>query len=279
MKTYSHDCLGSRLDITIESRKDLDSVMTESFLLIDDFENKYSRFIEWNVLSKINREKTWTLPDEIMMLVTLAQKISVMTNGYFDITMLPVLENNGYGIESKKINNAIWYKNIICEKNDITLENDVCIEFGSLGKWYVLDLLYNALRSYSQDFVINFGWDIRVSGEKTIHLEDPNDIKKSIGTIELNNISIASSGWNKRKLSVWHHLINPENKASQEDKIAVFVTHKLWVFADAFATALFVCPLNKSLKILEKTPWLEALIIWADGKIYKSQWFISTLNI
>lgn len=92
-------------------------------------------------------------------------------------------------------------------------------------------------------------------------------------------MAIASSSGNKRKFSQGHHLMNPKKGESQGDKIAVYVTHKLGVFADIFSTALFVTPLKKSLEILEKTPWLEALIIWSDGKIFKSQGFNCILNV
>lgn len=279
MKNYTHECFGSFLSISIESNEDLDSIIRESFLLLDDFESKYSRFIKWNILSKINNEKKWVLPKEIIMLIELAKKISVMTHGYFDITVLPVLENNGYWIEQEILETPLWYKNIECDGTDITLKNNISIEFGSFGKWYALDLLYNSLIKHSHNFTINFGGDIRVAGKKTIQLEDPGDDTKSIGSIEVENGSIASSAWNKRILSKWHHLIDIKSKDSQDDKIAVYVTHKLWVFADIFATALFVCPLKLSLEVLEQTPWLEALIIAADWKIYKSKWYNCTLNI
>lgn len=279
MKKYTHECFWSFLNISIESDENLDWIIAESFLLLTNFESKYSRFIKWNILSKINETKNWVLPEEIIMLINLAKKVSVITEGYFDITILPVLENNWYWIETGKLETSIWYENIEIDWNSVTLKNNISIEFGSLGKWYALDLLYNSFIKHSKNFVINFGWDIRIAWETKIHLEDPNDATKSIWILELKDWSIASSGWNKRVLSVWHHLINTQTKSSQNDKIAVYVTHKLWVFSDIFATALFVCPIKLSLEVLDKTPWLEALIIWVDGKMYKSKWFNCTLNI
>lgn len=279
MKKYTRECFGSFLNITIESEKNLDSVMSEAFSLLESFENEYSRFIQWNTLSKLNAEKTWILPDEIMQLIHLCKKVSSLTQWYYDITVLPVLENNGYWIETTVLEDTLGYESIICDGNTITLKNDVSIEFGSFGKLYAIDLLYNCLNQYSDDFTINFGGDIRIAGKKTIHLEDPSDDTKNIWIIELKNASIASSGWNKRVINVWHHLINPKEKVSQNDKKAVYVTHKLWIMADIFATALFVCPLKLALGVLEKTPGLEALIIWADGKMYKSKWFNCNLTI
>ncbi len=279
MRSYTKECFWSLLDITFASSEDRDWIISESFALLDDFEQKYSRFISWNILSEINKKKQGVLPDEIMTLVGLAQKVSQMTKWYFDITLLPVLENNGYGIESEILEDSLWYENIVCKWNKIILNNDVSIEFWAFWKWYALDLIYNNLISVSDDFVINFWWDIRVAWKKSIQLEDPRNTTKSIWSIELQDMSIASSSGNRRKLHVWHHLINPKSKNSQEDKIAVYVTHKLGVFADIFATALFVTPIEDALILLENTSWLEALLIWSDGKIYKSVWFNCSLTI
>jgi thiamine biosynthesis lipoprotein ApbE len=96
--------------------------------------------------------------------------------------------------------------------------------------------------------------------------------------IELKDSAIASSAGNKRIFQKSHHLINPEKKQSQNDKQAIYVTHTYASFADVFSTALFVTPLEKALKIIAQTEGLEALIIWADGKIYKSKGFSVSLN-
>lgn len=143
----------------------------------------------------------------------------------------------------------------------------------------MLDVLYNFLITHYERFVINFGGDIRVAGKKTIHLEDPLRSGKYIGTIDLENTSIASSSGNKRKIGHQHHLINPKTGKSEDTILAVYVTHRLGVFADIFATALFVSPLPVSIKVLEKVAGLEALIIMQNGKIHTTQNFNATLTI
>jgi len=276
---YSKECFWSVLDITVFWDEDVSSLLTESFALLDDFENKYSRFISGNMLDALNTDKSIVLPSEIISLIELCQKVSGLTQGHFDITIQPVLENSGYGISEEKISENIGYENIFIDATTITLKNDVQIEFWSFGKWYALDLLYNSLIEHTQDFVINFGWDIRVAGNHTVHLEDPLDTSKMIWKIWLSNTAIASSSGNKRKIAKWHHLMNAKTKTSQDDKHAVYVTHELWVFADIFATALFVSPMDISLKVLGSIEWLEALIIGSDGKVFKSVWFDAELTL
>jgi len=127
MKKYTKECFWSLLEITVFWEENLDSVMTESFSLLDDFEKKYSRFVEWNILSKINTHKSAQVSNEIKSLISLCNKVSGLTEGYFDITILPLLENSGYGISEKKVIESIWYKNIVLEWNNLILKNNVSI--------------------------------------------------------------------------------------------------------------------------------------------------------
>lgn len=276
---YSKDCFWSRLEITVFWGENLDSVIAESFSLLDSFEQDYSRFIEGNKLSEINTQKTAKLSKEIVSLINLSMKVSHLTQWYFDITVLPVLENAWYGIADSKLEESIWYKNIVLDWEMLTLKNDVSIEFGASGKWYAVDLVYNKLIAHTDSFVVNFWGDIRVAGDHTIHLEDPLDTNKRIWSIELKNLSIASSGGNKRQIWTGHHLLNPKTKSSENKILSVYVTHKLWVFADIFSTALFVSPLEISKEVIEKVSGLEAMIILTDGKIYKSPGFNCQLTI
>jgi len=276
---YEHACFWSHLEITVYSGENISDLVSECFSLVDSFEKKYSRFIKGNFLSKLNLDKESSIDKEFFSLITLCLEVSRKSKWYFDITLLPVLENLWYGICSKKLEENIWYKNIHLTEKNIKLTNDVSIDIWAVGKWYMVDKIYNVLSSSAEEFVVNFGGDMRVKGVKKVFLEDPFDTDKSIGSIDLNWGSIASSAGNKRVFWWSHHLLNPVTKKSQDDKIALYVTHKLASFADIFSTALFVAPLEISIKMLDDTPWLEWLIISKEWKIFKSKWFNCILNI
>ncbi len=276
---YSLPAFGSLLEITLGTCSLNDSGITESFSMVQDFENKYSRFIKGNKLAEINTNKTILLDPEISSLIRLCLRVSGLTEGAFDITLLPLLENAGYGISDIELTENIGYQNILLEADTLHLKKGIQIEFGSFGKGYMLDLVSRILSKSHAEFTVNFGGDIRVKWEQKVLLEDPLDIEKTIWEMTLRDMALASSAGNKRKFWKGHHLMNAKQQTSQNDKLTVYVSHRLGVMADIFATALFVTPLRKSLEILEKTDGLEALIISKEWKIFQSKGFEVTLNI
>lgn len=278
MAKYVHEALGTKLIIEIFDHSVYIWDINAIFKIVDTFESNYSRFKKNNILHTLNCKKEIIAPIEFLSLVQLAQKISKMTQWYFDISVLPLLENIWYGIKKEKIPEHIGYKHIEIQEQKILLHKWIQIEIWALGKGYLVDLIYNILNKKYKQFIINFGGDIRISGEKIFFLEDPLKETKAIWEIILENLSLAGSNPKKRKTSKWTHLINPKKKSIDQKK-AVFTTHKLAVFADIFSTALFVSPLKMSIDILEKTQWLEWMIIAENGEIYQSHWFKAKLYI
>lgn len=277
---FSEKLLWSILFIDIKDDIEIDNDFIKNcFDEVKIFENKYSRFIKWNLLYNLNKTKSSQLNWELLAMINLSNRVSELTDWYFDITVLPFLENIWYGIEKETLEQNYGYKNIKIIGEEIRLENEVSIDLWAVGKWYVVDTLYKKLDKKYENFIINFWWDIKVKWKHKIYLEDPLDDKKYIWDICLENESISSSSSNKRKTKSWHHLINPKWWKSQNDKLTVFVKHKLGSFSDIFSTAIFVTPLNTSLTLLNKIKWIDALIIWNDWKIYKTKWFNSNLYI
>lgn len=274
---YTYNALWSTLKII--SSQDIDrKYLLECEEKITSFEKKYSRFITGNYLYNLNLSWTSHIDDEFKTLFGLCQKVYVESHGYFDITILPTLEKLWYGKTYNIEKNILWMNHIQIEWDTIML-NNVCIEFWAIWKWYIIDWIYSHLSQYCKDIVVDFGWDIRVWNiEKIIWLEDPFDSTKIIWTVSLCNNSLWASAWNKRYFHWSHHLINALSWDSQKDKIAVFTKHKLATLADTYSTALFVSPLEVSLEILKKTPWLDALIIASDGTIYETENFNAHLN-
>ena len=247
-----------------------------SFKILEDFEQKYSRFIVWNTLSEINTKKSYPLSKELKTLIEIGIKLWDISEGYCDITLLPYLENAWYGISKERLEENIWYQHIELTESQVFLHNWVSIEFWAYGKWYMLDKVYSFLSQKYTHFVLDFGGDIKVSGKKEIYLENPEKAGVYYGKVLLENASITSSNGAKR--TFWessHHLIDTKNRKSSHLTHTVFCYHNKWVFSDGFATLLSVCPKHISSKVMKKIPWLEAYIVYTDGSELRSGRFIT----
>lgn len=95
-----------------------------------------------------------------------ALQIASQSNGLFDPTILPYLRKIGYSNQAKEnTNQNVGYPFVHLHGNHVTLQNHVEIEFGGIGKGYLIDLLADILRNkgYSR-FLIDFGGDIWAEG-------------------------------------------------------------------------------------------------------------------
>lgn len=273
MKKFQKQALWTILEIWIYDEKIEKKHIENIYKIVEIFENKYSRFKKWNYLWELNKNKTAEINEDFKTILNIAKKANELSKWYFDITVLPFLENIWYWISEKKITENFWMENIIIKENKIYLENNVQIEIWWIWKWYMVDVIFDNLKKNYNNFIINFGWDIRLSWEKEFLLEDPIDNKKYIWKIKIKDLALASSGINKRKTNKWHHLIDIKKQKPENEKLWIYVTHKLASLADTFATTLFVSPINISLEILNKIDWLEAMIIMKNGEIFKSKNF------
>lgn len=270
MYSYTLDALSTRLEILSKNRVD-DSDISALFSYIQNFEQKYSRFIMNNYLETLNQNAGWEIDIELYTMLCVAQKLHHISQWYFDITLSPLLSKLWYGTSSSQ---NYGFEHVSFTIGILTLKSWVHIELGSLWKWYLIDYIYKTLGKKYSKFTINFWGDIRISWKDSIWLEDPLDSSRIIWKIELEDMSFASSSGQKR--TFWknkHHLINPKNQDSAFETLAVYVTHASALLADWYASCLWVCPLEISIQILENTSWLEAIIITSDGKIIKSKGF------
>ena len=269
---YTKEALWTLLRIETSdelSRDRIESIFDTVFL----FEQRYSRFIKWNFLSKLNASWKAPLDEELRTLLKASNSVFEISFWYFDITLTPLLENLGYGISKTQEKEIFGMEHIEVSDSIVILKNGVQLDFWGIGKGYLIDKIYAQLELECSNFIINFWGDIKVKGSHTLWLEDPLTPWRLLGKLIVENISLCGSSWEKRKFWTSHHLINPKTKKSQEDTLAVFTTHRLAIFADMYATALFVSPLEISLEILEKVEGLEALIVTRSWEMFQSRGF------
>ena len=99
-------------------------------------------------------------------MLTYALQVARQSDGLFDPTILPYLRKIGYGDQTKEnTNQNVGYQRIYLRENQLTLNNHVEIEFGGIGKGYLIDQIAYFLREKGcSQFLVDFGGDIWSEG-------------------------------------------------------------------------------------------------------------------
>lgn len=125
---FAFDGCGSRLRVELFDVKDIPDLEQKCRERVERFENQYSRFIHGNFLHSLNTLKQAPANRELVSLLHLAKKVSQISQGYFDITVLPFLENRGYGIAENTLKENFGSEHIEITDENIFLRNDVSID-------------------------------------------------------------------------------------------------------------------------------------------------------
>lgn len=266
-----------------------------------DFESRFSRFIRANELENFNNsEGVFEVSQDLHSMLVQAKKFHDYTHGLFDISILPILQNEGYNV-SKTLgfvgNNSNRKKNntyinrptmnkltLAGESLKVTKPLELKIDLGGIGKGYLVEKLAKVLKLKYKDFCISAGGDMYIGGVDTnkgynywaIELENPKDsLKEPVATLLLTNTGVATSGVNKRN---WildgqrkNHIINPKTLKSVENEVmTVTVVHESTSFCDIMAKSLLLMGIANGLAFCRDN-FLSAVFIDKQGNNYLSQ--------
>ena len=252
-------------------------------------------------ISKINKFKKNTaikISDELNEVFKTATNINTKSNGFFDVTIDPLIELWGFGYRNKQleslptdrqIKNALsfvgqkLFLKTNFEKNELTKKNEnLKINLSSIGKGYGIDLIGKKLDQLGiKNYIINIGGDILTKGYNNkkenwvIGIENPNLKEKFIKeVVNLTNKGLATSGDYKNFFTKngkrYSHIINPKTgKPIIHSTKSVTVIHESAMKADGWATAFLSLGSLKGLKIAEKEKLAVMFIDKVDNKLIK----------
>jgi FAD:protein FMN transferase len=276
---YTLETCGSLLSIEVRSTHDPLPAIEECFSYVRAFDQKYSRFIPGNRLSQINSTSgPHLLDDESYALLQFSLTLAEKTWWAFDPTIIAALERYGYDSNysfTQRGAKPMWYKHVTLWDHTITLHDGVQIEFGAIGKWYVLDVLaYILLEHGIEHYIIDFGGDIIARGWYDVGLENPFNLEQLIGTITIDGFAIAASNGKKRTFGEFHHLLDAHTGKPVNDIASVYIAAPTWLLADAFSTAVFVSGAEKGKALLADSLDVTGLIVFADGSYWIKEGYV-----
>lgn len=272
----------------------------ECFELFRSFEKRFSRFRENNELSHFNSNlaKTFSVSPDLMAMLVLAKTYHELTEGVFDITMLPFLEREGYtrsaldgfthdqqthlkpsivGIEKVLLDPATL---------SITKPPELRIDLGGIGKGFIVDQVAAVLKKKGYlDFLVDAGGDLFAAGHDLKHgypwwaidVEISGKSHQDVPSLMLSDLGVATSGTNRRHWTkdgqMKHHLIDVHSGKSAETKLqTVTVVAPTVVEADIWAKSLLIIGIPLGYEKARELS-LPALFVDQDGQITRTPAF------
>lgn len=293
------ETMGTYYDIRYYSN-DSTNYQKEIDSIFKDFSQNLSTYIPTSEISQFNqKDTTFKISPYFYAVLTASKVIHQQTSGAFDPTIMPLVNEWGFGFHKrtenlptqKKIDSLKQFVNFnyVLEKDSIISKSKkgVMLDFSAVAKGYGVDVIANFLRSKNiQSLKVEIGGEVVCFGQKPsgkswiIAIEHPESI--ALGNniqvkMKLNNKALASSGnyrnFYEKDGKRYSHTISPiSGFPVQHELLSVSVFAKDCMTADAYATAFMVLGKEKAKEIIAQEKEIEAYFIYNEGNQIKTEY-------
>ncbi|MFT4070898.1 MAG: FAD:protein FMN transferase [Dysgonamonadaceae bacterium] len=232
--------------------------------------------------------------DEFFQLVARAQRISELTQGYFDLSYGSLDAdfwnfNKGMTklpdkIKARKSVSLINYRNIVLDEVNKTIflkKKGMRIGFGGIGKGYAADCAKRVLlQAGTENGLVNASGDLNAWGYQenghpwTIGIANPNLRDTFFSTLNITNMSVATSG-NYEKFVViggqlYSHTINPKTGYPIRGIKSVTIITSNAELADAMATPVSILGIRQGIDFINQIKGIECILVDDMNQIHVS---------
>jgi thiamine biosynthesis lipoprotein len=282
---------GTTYRITYESKKG-ENLQPLIDSMLADFDMSLSIYQPKSLISKFNRNQPGTKADrKFTEVFNKSFEVYQNTNGAFDITVGPIVNAIGFGstdtlnVDSTLIDSLLQYVGMdkvrLQDGMLVKKDKNMVLDVNAIAQGYSVDLIAAFLEERRiKNYLVEIGGEVRSKGKNDsnqiwrIGIDKPVEGNMIPGAdlqtiIRLDNRSLATSG-NYRKYYEKNgikfvHTVNPKTGYSVvSNLLSATVVADDCITADAYATALMVFGVDKSIKFLEENKFLEAYLIYAD---------------
>lgn len=265
---------------------------------IKRIEKLFTTYDESSQVNKINQEAGISpvkVDKEILQLIDRSQKISELSQGAFDISY-GSLDKNFWNFnremkelpkpeEALKAVELINYKNIELNFEDSTVflkKKGMRIGFGGIGKGYAADSAKRLLKDLGyENGVVNASGDLCAWGKNEgnkpwqIGILNPDNKKKVLGYVNLNNASTATSGNYEKFVMIqgakYSHTINPKTGFPVRGIKSVTLFAPTAELSDVLTTPVLVMGREVGLDLINQIKGVECILIDDNNKIFTSK--------
>lgn len=295
-KTISGFTQGTTYTIKYYSEQEVLKEEVDSVLNIID--KSLSIYRDDSIISKFNNVKTSRIKMDNHMFQVVRESFRTYnrTNGYFDITIKPLIDLWGFGPKgftsppgSEEISSAL---SLVGMKNTLKLKGKylikkkegVTLDVNGIAQGYTVDVLSKYFLSKNiRNFMIEVGGEIvtrgtKPDGEFIIMIQRPNSIDASQNTpsykIRLKNKAITTSGSYEKKVNIngkiiSHHISPKDGYPIESMTLSATVIANTAMEADALDNYLMYLSPQKAIEFAEKNKGIEIYVIYLEDNVLK----------
>lgn len=292
---------GTTYRMVYESREDHHLAIKE---LLKDFNSSLSTYDSLSVISRVNNNDSTVRADAYFRtLMETGRRVTLETNGAFDMTVAPLVNAWGFGFKNRSIISQEFIDSLLLlvGMDQIWLEGDqvvkkqagVMVDGAAIAKGYGVDVVAGYLAQQGiSNYLVEIGGEVVTDGINArgvawrVGVDEPVDDQtvahrefKMI--IEVSGLALATSG-NYRNFYIeggkkYAHTIDPRTGYPVEHSLlSASIIAPTCMEADAYATACMVMGLEASKELIGRLPNIEACFIYhaEDGdQVYLTDGF------
>lgn len=294
-RSLHREIMATDIYIAISSAKytqeEIEGDIEEAVSQLKKFEHRFSRFNNESELSQFNNSSTFKASQEFIDLLKVSLEYYLKTEKLFNPALLPILLQEGYthsfyskNQKSDQDLNTLEYSynfeeiRINTQTNLISKPINMKIDFGGIGKGYMVNKLSEFLQNKYKDYCIDLGGDMFLGGEDrqnnypywAIEIENPLSVDLEMPTLILRDMAVATSGVNRRN---WrrgnitrNHIINEKEGSLNNDLLCVTVLSDDCIKCDIFAKVLLILGLKAGVEYSEEHN-LPAIFVGKDNSL------------
>ncbi|MDA0690056.1 MAG: FAD:protein FMN transferase [Proteobacteria bacterium] len=258
----------------------------------------FSTYAPDSELSRLNRHPVGTpfiASAEMIEVMAMAQQVSVLSDGAFDVTVGPLVNLWGFGPEISAFSENIpaddalqealqnvGYRHVVvnASTSEIVRNRDVYVDLSAIAKGYAVDELAELLDELGADsYFLEIGGELKIKGLKpggeswVPAIEAPVDTASRIYEIFYSRgetIGIAGSGDYRNYFEEegvrYSHEIDPRTgRPITHHLAAAYVIDESAAMADALATAYMILGLDAALSLAQRRSQAAYLIYKTDN--------------
>ena len=291
----AQDKMGTRVEVRLwhDDPSVAKRLLSDSMAEFDRIETAMSTYRAESEISNLNAHgaESWVeISTELFDLIRRALKLSVTTDGAFDITYDSVgdlydfrerIRPTEADIEARLDTIDFRFVELDTKKSRVRFSRQgVRINLGGIAKGYSVESVIGLLRRAGVEHALaSAGGDTRLLGDRggqpwIVGVRDPEQEDGIVTRLGLEDEAVSTSGDYERFFVEdgirYHHILNPSTGKSASLVRSATVIGADATLTDGLSTSVFVLGPDEGLKLIETLPGYEALIIDNSFKVLLS---------